>query len=92
MEEDLSLLHHSVFLKERTSVVIEGVKKLDSFDKEDFLVDTYKGYMHICGKDLSLSSMDMEKGHLGIEGQINSISYLEKNTKNKESFLKRLFK
>ncbi len=91
MEENSTFTHH-VIIKERKTIIIEGVKKLDSFDKNDFLIDTTLGYLHINGVDLSLGGMDMEKGHLSIEGRINSLSYLNKEAKKKEGFFKRLFK
>ena len=63
------------------------------FDKNEFLIDTTKGFLHIQGKDLSLGNMDTEKQTLTIEGLINSFSYLDnKEKEQKESFLKRLFK
>jgi sporulation protein YabP len=84
---------HSIYLSERKEVIIEGVLKLDSFDKSEFLIDTTKGFLHIQGKDLSLGNMDTEKQTLTIEGLINSFSYLDnKEKEQKESFLKRLFK
>ena len=84
---------HSIYLSERKEVIIEGVLKLDSFDKSEFLIDTTKGFLHIQGKDLSLGNMDTEKQTLTIEGLINSFSYLDnKEKEQKQSFLKRLFK
>jgi sporulation protein YabP len=84
---------HSIYLSERKEVIIEGVLKLDSFDKSEFLIDTTKGFLHIQGKDLSLGNMDTEKQTLTIEGLINSFSYLDnKEKEQKESFLKRLFR
>ena len=84
---------HSIYLSERKEVIIEGVLKLDSFDKSEFLIDTTKGFLHIQGKDLSLGNMDTEKQTLTIEGLINSFSYLDnKEKEQKESFFKRLFK
>ena len=62
---------HSIYLSERKEVIIEGVLKLDSFDKSEFLIDTTKGFLHIQGKDLSLGNMDTEKQTLTIEGIIN---------------------
>lgn len=84
---------HSVCVYERKEVVLEGVLKLDSFDKSEFLISTSKGYLHIKGKELSLGNMDMDKGTLSINGNVDSLTYLMSSTKeNKESFLKKIFK
>ena len=91
MEENIK--KHCVNVNERKEVFIDGVLKLDSFDKNEFLISTSKGYLHIVGKDLTLGNMDMEKGTLSINGSIDSLSYLNSSTEqNKEGFFKKLFK
>ena len=82
-----------VTIKDRKVLEIDGVKKLDSFDSKEFLIDTIFGYGHVLGNDLSLGLMDMEKGNLTINGTINTFSYLAKNkSERKESFFAKLFK
>ena len=84
---------HSIYINERCELIIDGVLKLDSFDKSEFLIDTTKGYLHITGKDLSLGNMDTEKFTLTILGNIDSLTYLEnKQKEKKESFFQKLFK
>lgn len=93
MEENVSNKKHSICVYERKEVIIEGVTKLDSFDKNEFLINTTKGYLHIQGKDLTLGNMDTEKGVLSINGFVDNVSYLNSsNNQKKESFLKKLFK
>jgi sporulation protein YabP len=82
-----------ILIKDRILCEIDGVKKLDSFDKKEFLVDTNHGYVHVKGNNLSLGLMDMEKGKLTINGTIDSIGYLSKQkNESKESFFTKLFK
>ena len=91
MEENIK--KHCVSINERKEVFIDGILKLDSFDKNEFLISTSKGYLHIKGKDLTLGTMDMDKGTLSINGSIDSVSYLNSSTEqNKEGFFKKLFK
>lgn len=92
MEE--TSIKHSLTMYERNEVLIEGVIKLDSFNKEEFLIDTTKGFLHIKGKNLTLGNMDMDKSTISIEGNVDSIAYLNKSNveTQKESFLKKLFK
>ena len=47
MEENNQIKKHSICVYERGEVLIEGVIKLDSFDKNEFLINTSKGYLHI---------------------------------------------
>lgn len=82
----------TVFLKNRKRIELKGVKKLDSFDKKEFLLDTNLGFLHVKGKELSLGAMDMEKGELIIEGTISSLAYIDETKDKKEGLLKKLFK
>ena len=52
-----------------------------------------QGYLHVKGVDLSLGTMDMDKGFLSIYGTIDSLSYLNKTKSDKkEGFFTKLFK
>ncbi len=84
---------YDILIKNREGASLNGVTKLDSFNHQEFLVNTELGYVHIKGNDLSLGQMDMDKGTLTINGTIDAISYVN-NTKTevKESFFKKLFK
>ncbi|MBQ9018800.1 MAG: sporulation protein YabP [Bacilli bacterium] len=91
---NISSYNHSINLLERKTLVITGVKKIDNFDNNHFLLDTSMGYMIIKGENLELIKLDTLAGHVTIKGTINSIEYiLENNKKNKEdSVFSRLFK
>lgn len=84
----------SIKIEDRNVCHLEGVKKLDSFDDKEFLVDTNLGFLHITGKKLSLETMDMDNGLLTIKGEIDSLKYMNKSaSKEKEgNFFKKLFK
>ncbi len=84
---------NNVYISNRESISINGVTKLDSFNHNEFLINTELGYLHIKGNNLSLGQMNMEKGTLTINGTIDSVSYVGKEKEEgKESFLKKLFK
>lgn len=85
---------HSVSINDRKSIVVQGVKKLNSFDDSEFFVETVMGHMLIKGENLELLKLDTFQGNLSIKGKINSINYLESNSKKikTETVLARLFK
>lgn len=91
MEEN-NIQKQIITIKDRKCLFVEGVRKVDSFDAKEFLVDTILGYLHIKGDELSLGSMNMDKGTLLINGRIDSCSYLDNKEKKKEGFLKTIFK
>ena len=87
--------NHVFNLIERKSVTVSGVKKIDSFDSEEFLIESVMGYMIIKGSELELLKLDTREGVVTIKGHVNSLTYVDDLTikKNKEnSVISRLFK
>ena len=85
---------HGITLEERKNIVVTGVKKIESFDSEEFLMDTTLGFLDIKGSDLEIVKLDTYQGNVSIKGKIDSMIYMDQgNGKNKEeSFLGKLFK
>ena len=85
---------HSVTINERKNIVITGVKKIDSVDDEEFLMQTNMGYIVIKGLELEIIKLDTYQGNVSIKGKINSLSYMENsNKKQKEDgVFSKLFK
>ena len=86
--------NHSINLVERKNINISGVKKIDSFDSEEFLIESVMGYILIKGENLEIVKLDTYQGNLNIKGKINGITYMETSgSKEKEdSIFTRLFK
>lgn len=88
-------LKHNITLTDRKELLVTGVKNIESFDSEEFLIETNLGFLHIKGTGLTLDKMDNENNELIIKGQINSLSYVNANGKGKEAkgnFFKKLLK
>lgn len=85
---------HSINMVERKNLMVTGVKKIENFDSEEFLLETSMGYLVIKGNDLELVKLDTMQGNVSIKGLIISYTYVDDNkTKNKEnSVFNRLFK
>ena len=86
--------NHGISLAERKNIVVTGVKKIESFDNEEFLMDTTLGFLTIRGSELEIVKLDTYQGNVSIKGKIDSLIYMDNiNGKNKEeSFLGKLFK
>lgn len=93
-DKELNSFNHSISVIERKNILITGVKKVDSFDKEEFLVETIMGYLALKGEDLELVKLDTLAGSVTIKGYVSCFDYIEDNkTKDKEgSIIARLFK
>lgn len=86
-------VNHIVTLNERKSIVITGVKKIESFDNEEFLLNTNLGAMLIKGEGLEMIKLDTLEGNVSIKGHINAINYLDNSSTGKDSGLfTKLFK
>ncbi len=90
----ISSLNHNITLSDRKSIIITGVKKIESFDDEEFLLETSMGYLLLKGEELEIIKLDTYQGNVSIKGKINSLSYLENNNKKvkEESVFSKLFK
>lgn len=95
MDKDIiASSNHSISITERKNIVLSGVKKIDSFDNEEFLLETIMGYIVIKGSDLEIIKLDTYQGNVSIKGKINSLTYMESATKKEkeESIISKLFK
>lgn len=94
MDKDNISLNHSIVLNERKNINITGVKKIENFDSEEFLMETNMGYIVIKGNDLEIVKLDTYQGNVMIKGIINSLAYVDSsNKKNKEDgIFNKLFK
>ena len=87
------ILNNIININERKSIVLTGVKKIESFDNEEFLLNTNLGALLIKGENLEMIKLDTLEGNVSIKGKINSLSYLDGAEKGKESNLfNKLFK
>ena len=94
MDKEIIGTNHSISISERKNIMITGVKKIDSFDNEEFLLETIMGYISIKGKDLEIIKLDTYQGNVSINGVINSLSYSENSNKKEkeENMFSKLFK
>lgn len=92
--DTLTSFSHNITINERKSIIITGVKKIDSFDNEEFLMETTMGYVIIKGSDLEMIKLDTYQGNVSIKGKVNSLTYMESaNKKEKEDgMFSKLFK
>lgn len=94
MDKDIISTNHSISITERKNIMLTGVKKIESFDDQEFLLETNMGYIVIKGKGLEIIKLDTYQGNVSIKGNVDSLSYATKGLKKEkeESFLNKLFK
>ncbi|MBU5595541.1 sporulation protein YabP [Amphibacillus sp. MSJ-3] len=84
---------HEVKVRNRRMIEITGVKEVDSFDNEEFLLETVLGYLMIRGENLQIKTLDVTQGKVEIKGKLIDFSYLDDHHNDQtKSLLGKLFK
>ena len=84
---------HELKLIDRREIALTGIKKITSFDSEEFLLESNMGIILIKGSNLEIMKLDTHDGNVKIKGKINGFNYLDNKEKNKEeSIISKLFK
>jgi len=88
-----SVQEHDVIMRGRRILDITGVKQVESFDNEEFLLETVMGFLAIRGQNLQMKNLDVEKGVVSIKGKVFDITYLdEQHAEKAKGFFSKLFK
>ncbi|MCM3715798.1 sporulation protein YabP [Halalkalibacter oceani] len=84
---------HDITLKGRRQLDITGVKQVESFDNEEFLLETVMGFLSVRGQNLHMKNLNVELGNVSIEGKIFDLVYLDQGHQDKsKGFFGKLFK
>ncbi|WP_188456138.1 sporulation protein YabP [Virgibacillus oceani] len=84
---------HYVKINNRKNLEITGVKEVDSFDNEEFLLETVMGYLIVRGQNLQLKNLDVGDGLVTIKGKIYELSYVDEHQQEKaKGFFSKLFR
>ncbi|TDL30415.1 sporulation protein YabP [Jeotgalibacillus sp. S-D1] len=68
---------HEIIMSKRSTLSITGVRQVESFDNEEFLLETVQGYLSIKGKQLQMVNLDVDKGHVSLKGKIDDLLYID---------------
>ncbi len=91
--ESISTVSHQLQINERKQIMLTGIKKIVSFDNEEFLMESNMGMILLKGSELEIVKLDTHDGNVSIKGQIDSFSYMDDNKKSKDNgFIAKLFK
>jgi sporulation protein YabP len=84
---------HDVMMRGRRLLDISGVKQVESFDNEEFLLETVMGFLSIRGQNLQMKNLDVDKGVVSIKGKVFDIVYLDEQSGEKaKGFFSKLFR
>lgn len=93
VEDIVSYGSHELKIIDRREIALTGIKKITSFDAEEFLLESNMGPILIKGSNLEIMRLDTHDGNVKIKGKINGFNYLDNKEKAKEeSIIAKLFK
>ena len=75
----------SLKLKNRNNLEISGVKKIESLNSEEFIINTLLGILIVKGSNLEMQQLDIDKGLLWINGTIDSMNYTNVEKKKEKN-------
>ncbi len=77
----------------RKLLEISGVLNVESFDSEEFLLETECGFLTIKGQNLHIKNLSLEQGLVAIEGMVHELGYVDAHSQDKtKGFFGKLFK
>ena len=82
---------HSICLKDRKDMRIDGVTEVVSFDDRYVMLKTQCGDMAIEGKDLKIAVLEIDAGIVVLSGTISGVYYSEQQNNHKRGFFRSLF-
>lgn len=90
MNEPKPSLPHTITLRDRAQLQISGVCEVISFDDTAVVLRTTRGAMTVEGEKLHVSTLDIDRGEVILDGTVNGIYYAGDGSE-KSGFLARLF-
>ncbi|HHW43050.1 sporulation protein YabP [Desulfofundulus thermobenzoicus] len=82
-------------LVDRKHLVLEGVRRVESFDEKEITLDTAMGFLTLKGEGLHITHLDLQKGNLSAEGRFTGFWFTEAKGRGRgkgTGLMKRLLK
>ncbi len=62
---------------DRSTLEVSGVLNVESFDSEEFLLETSCGFLSIHGQNLHIKNLSLDQGLVAIEGAVSDMEYID---------------
>lgn len=94
MEQNSTVKNHNLTMHNRNKTTLTGVQDVVEFDLCKVILETTMGVIHIKGRDLKVTAINLEKGEVSIHGTVDLFEYSEIKSFSKKgkSVLKRMLK
>lgn len=93
MNDAAKMKRQEIKMLNRKIMEISGVINLESFDSEEFLLETECGFLTIKGNNLHIKNLSLDQGLVAIEGMVHELRYLDGHSQDHtKGFFGKLFK
>ncbi|MDR1466815.1 MAG: sporulation protein YabP [Oscillospiraceae bacterium] len=90
-EPKTSIKPHNLIMEDRKNLQITGISDVGNFDDSVVVLFTEVGELSIKGKKLHINNLNLERGEIHLDGEIDSLSYSE-NQQTSAGFFSKIFK
>lgn len=80
---------HRLTLDGRASLTLDGVTDVVSFDENAALIRTSMGLLSIDGESLHVTALNVDDGHISLDGRINALVYIDEANGGRRIFGRR---
>lgn len=88
-QRGMSEVKHSLQLKTREKLTLDGIREVLRFDEEVVVLETALGTLSVEGEGLHVTKLLLDCGEVAVEGHITALIYGDGGEK-KRGFLRRL--
>lgn len=74
---DVPQQEHIITVSNRDEAIIQGVEHVESFNDTEIVVQTTMGMLCVQGEELRIQELNVDSGHLTVNGVIQTVSYLD---------------
>ncbi|AFM39182.1 sporulation protein YabP [Desulfosporosinus acidiphilus SJ4] len=66
---------HRLVMENRETLALTGIKKVQSFDPKEIILETELGVLSIKGEQLGIKQLNLEESMVDIEGFVSALIY-----------------
>ncbi|MCH5203007.1 MAG: sporulation protein YabP [Oscillospiraceae bacterium] len=81
---------NQIIMKDRKFLSVTGVKDVNAFTEESVVLTLESSSLIIKGETLHINKLDLESGHVDMDGKVNSLQYIKETTD--KGFIRRLLR
>ena len=89
MQESQNKIKHTLFMENRQSLELGGIKDVGAFNEEEIAASSDWGEIIVKGSALHVETLDLETGVLKIKGRVTALIY--NDVAKTKSFFGRMF-